>query len=273
VVIWLGVVVLFFALSRSTLEYYALPAFPAAAVLVGAAWVSGRDIGRWLAVGLIGCVAAGAWMIWAGGRLTPEQALAGLAELNVYYRILQHQNAAFPYESARPFGILLQWLGAVIIVGWSAAALCWWRRWRRASFACLVAVGVGIASLIVALLAVVEPHHSVRAVAAALASRLGHDDVVVHEGPLEYSAALPLYTGRRIVIVNGGRGDLDFASRTTEARGYFLDRDGFAGLWAAPRRVFLVTQRSHEQSVIRTLPSAVSLGRFGSRWLYSNRRD
>jgi len=267
-------VVGFFAFSRSTLEYYALPAFPALAVLVGGAWASGRDIGRWLGAGLVGSAAVGAWAIWLSARLTPAQALDGLAELNVYYRILRDQGVAFPFESAEPFGRLLGWLGVTLIAGWALAALFWARGWRRAAFGAVAGVGVVIAVLIVQLLHVVEPHHSARPVARAIVERTQPGDVIAHEGSLEYSAALPFYTGRRIVVVNGARGDLDFASRRPEARGYFLDGPGLSQLWDGPGRVFLVTQRPPERSVVSGLPPrAVRLiGRFGSRWLYSNER-
>src|SRR6266403_1514431 len=128
-VIWLGAIVGLFALSRFKHEYYALPAFPALAVLVGAAWTSGRDIGRWLAIGLVGCGAVGLWALWAGAGLTPAQALGGLAELNAYYRILRDQGVPFPFASPRPFGALLQALGLVLLVGWGFATLCWLRGW------------------------------------------------------------------------------------------------------------------------------------------------
>ena len=273
-VIWALVVVGFFAFSRSTLEYYALPAFPALAVLVGGAWASGRDIGRWLGAGLVGSAAVGAWAIWLSARLTPAQALDGLAELNVYYRILRDQGVAFPFESAEPFARLLGWLGATLIVGWALAALCWARGWRRAAFGAVAGVGVAIAVLIVQLLHVVEPHHSARPVARAIVERTQPGDVIAHEGPLEYSAALPFYTGRRIVVVNGARGDLDFASRRPEARGYFLDGPGLSQLWDRPGRVFLVTQLPPGRSVVSGLPPGAvrPIGRFGSRWLYSNER-
>ncbi len=272
-VIWALIVVGFFALSRSRLEYYALPAFPALAVLVGGAWASGRDVGRWLGVGLAGCAVVGAWALWAGATLTPDQALRGLAELNVYYRILRDQGLGFPFESARPFGALLQALGVTLIAGWALAALCWLRGWRRASFAALVGVGVVIGALIVQLLQLVEPHHSARAVSSEIVARARPGDVIAHEGSLEYSAALPFYTARRIVVVNGARGDLEFASRLPDARGYFLDTPGFLQLWRGGARVFLVTQRPGERSVVAGLPSdsVHLLGRFGSRWLYSNR--
>jgi len=134
-------------------------------------------------------------------------------------------------------------------------------------------VGAAIAGLIVAVLYVIEPHHSAKAVSAAITARAGAQDVIAHEGSLEYSAALPFYTGRRIVVVDGARGDLDIASRLPEARGYFVDRAALAALWSAPRRVFLVTQRPAARTVAGTMPSPVLIGEFGSRILYSNQKD
>lgn len=273
-VIWVLTVIAFFALSRSKLEYYALPAFPAIALLAGAAWASGRDVGRWLWIGLAGVGTVGALAIWAGAHLTPEQALRGLAELNVYYRILLAQGGPFPFASAQPVGGLLQALGVVLIAGWGLAALAWARRWRRAAFAALAGLAVVIGALIVQLLSFVEPHHSTRAVAADVVDRAGADDVLVHEGSLEYSAALPFYTGRRVVVLNGARGDLELASRRPEAREWFLDTTTFGRLWAGERRVFLVTRDSGQRSALRALPPGTvhQLAHFGGRALYSNQR-
>src|SRR5256712_6607944 len=77
IVIWLLVVVGLFALSRFKHEYYALPAFPALAVLVGGAGAGGAGFGRWLLVGLIGGEAVRPRGLWVRGRLTPQQALPG----------------------------------------------------------------------------------------------------------------------------------------------------------------------------------------------------
>ena len=273
IVIWLVAIVGLFAASRFKHEYYALPAFPALAVLVGAAWAGGRDIGRWLVIGLIGCGAVGSWALWTGAALTPGQALTGLAELNAYYRILRDQGAAFPFPSARPFGELLQWLGIVLIAGWGLATLCWFRAWRRGAFVALVGVAGLITVLIFRLLDVVEPNHSVKETAQALVAQAGPADVLVVEGTLEYSPALPFYTGRQFSMVNGALNYFSIAASLPEADGLFLSTEEFIRLWEGPRRVFLVVRRPRGQSIVAALPAARvhELGRYGSRWLYSNR--
>jgi len=280
IVIWALVVFVFFSLARSKLEYYSLPAFPAMAILVGGAWAGGRDIGRWLWVGLVGCSAVGIWMVWQGAVLTSGQALAGLAEMNVYYRILHEQGLPFPFPSPRPFGLLLQGLGLVLLIGWGFAVFCWMRRWPRASFGTLLATAGVIAILILQLFREIEPHHSAKAVSYAVKANASSADLIVHEGSLEYSAAIPFYTGRRVVVVNGKQGELGervavwlAGARGREAEGWYIGTRELAQLWQSPKRIFFVTQRPWTRSILATLPSTHvnKIGRYGSRWLYSNR--
>ena len=270
--LWLLAVTGLFALSRFKHEYYALPAFPALAVLAGAAWASGRDIGRWLVIGLLGCGAVGLWALWAGAWLSAAQVLNGLAELNAYYRILRDQKIPLPFEP-RPFGVLLQGLGLALLAGWGLAALCWARGWRRSAFASLVGLSAVITVLIFRLLDVVEPHHSVKAVAQAINAQATPADVLVLEGSLAYSGALPFYTGRPVLLVNGAVDYFSISATLPEARGVFIDTGDLLRLWTGPRRVFLVTPRAPGQSVVAALSSVRvhELGRYGARRLYSNR--
>jgi dolichyl-phosphate-mannose-protein mannosyltransferase len=273
VVGWALVIVGFFMLSRFKHEYYGLPAFPALAVLVGAAWAGGRDIGRWLWIGCAGCGLGGLWALWAGARLTPAQAMHGLAELNVYYRILRDQGYPFPFESPRPFGVLLQGLGLTLLVGWGLATLCWTRGGHRSAFVALVTMAALISALILQLLNIVEPHHSVKDLSRTISTQAGPTDAIVVEGSLEYSPGLPFYTARRVLLVNGAVGYFSFASKLPEANGVFIDTAELIRLWQGPRRVFLVVRRPRGQSVVAALPSANvrELGQYGSRWLYANR--
>ena len=57
-----------------------------------------------------------------------------------------------------------------------------------------------------------------------------------------------------------------------EAEGVFVDTQELIRLWTSSRRVFLVVRRPRGQSVVAALPPArvYELGRYGSRWLYSN---
>jgi 4-amino-4-deoxy-L-arabinose transferase-like glycosyltransferase len=271
-VIWAVVVFGFFMLSRSKLEYYALPAFPALALLAGSAWATGRNIGRWLWIGLAGCAAVGLMALRIGSGLTPDQALNGLAELIVYYRILRDQGLPFPFPSALPFGLALQGLGLALLVGWGHATVFWVKQWRQASFWALVGTAGIIGGLVINLLHVVEPHHSAKAVSQAITARGGSDELIVHEGSLEYSAALPFYTGRRVAVLDGAKGDLDYASRLPEGEGWFVDATQFEKLWQGPDKILIVTQLPWERSALASLPpqSVRWVGQYGSRRLYAN---
>ena len=272
IVLWLVLVVGVFALSRFKHEYYALPAFPALAVLVGAAWAGGRDIGRWLALGLIGCAAVGLAALWIGAGPTAGQVLDGLAELNAYYRILRDQKVPLPFEP-REFGVLLQGLGWVLLVGWGLATVCWARGWRPTAFASLVGVAGTITLLIFRLLDVVEPHHSVKEVAQVINAQAAPADVLVLEGSLSYGGALPFYTRRRLLLVNGAVDYFSITARLPEARGVFIDTGEMQKLWEGPRRVFLVAHRPFDRGLIAALPSASvhDLGGHGGSHLFSNR--
>ena len=108
--------------------------------------------------------------------------------------------------------------------------------------------------------------------AISSAARAADADLIVYAGSLEYSPALPFYTGRRVLLVNGDVGYFSFASKLPEAYGVFIDTKELIRLWAEPRRVFLVVRLPRGQSVVAALPPANvhELGRYGSRWLYSN---
>jgi len=272
VVLWLLVVVGLFALSRFKHEYYALPAQPALAVLVGGAWASGRDIGRWLVVGLLGCSAVGVGALLAAGGLTAGQVLDGLANLNAYYRILRDQQMPLPFDP-EPFGVLLKVLGLILLLGWGLATSCWARGWRRGAFGVLVGVSGTITLLIFSLLDVVEPHHSVKDVARAFNSTAAPADVLVLEGSLSYSGALPFYTGRRALLVNGAVDYFAIPARLPESRGVFVDSADLTRLWEGPRRVFLITPRPPGHGIVAELPagSVRELGHYGGRRLYANR--
>jgi hypothetical protein len=118
-------------------------------------------------------------------------------------------------------------------------------------------------------------YRSVKPLVPLFAQRLGPEDLLLHEGPLENSAGLTFYTGRQVYVVDGRRGDLHFGSRFPEAHGLFWDGEELSRRWREPRRLFLVTDRPVEQSALRLIPSQERylIGHEGRRWLFANRPE
>jgi 4-amino-4-deoxy-L-arabinose transferase-like glycosyltransferase len=277
--VWALGIMVFFSLSSSKLEHYSLPAIPALSLMVGGRWAealspSGPTTGlKWsLGVGAVLCLLVGLSLVLLSHGLTPEAAFAALAELNVYYRILQEQGLEFPF-SAEPFIPLLRWLGLILVVGSPLAYLLFRSKRFWDSFTVFVGISAGIAILVFRLELLVESHHSSKAVAHVLLAQLKPGDVIVHEGSLEYSGGLPFYLGHRVRVLNGKRGDLDFGSRDEETKGLFLDGAEFSRLWDSGQVVFLVTRSGLRKSVVQGLPPerGILVGEFGSRSLYSNK--
>lgn len=285
--LWALAVLGFFSLSSSKLEHYYLPAVPALSLMIGGMWAGASGLTqRWsigsrpfrgfkwcLGLGALVCFLEGLGLLLFSGRLTPQLLLTGLAELNVYYRILKEQGASFPFQSVSPFVTLLQGLGAMLVVGLPLSFVLFQMRFPKMSFGALLVGSAGIFLLVSRLDLLVEPHHSSYGLAQALLSNAGPSDTIVHAGSLEYSGGLPFYTGRQIYVLNGTHGSLDFGSRFRDSAYLFLDEEQFARLWNGKRRVFLVSRGHGKESGLDRLASQriFFVGQYGSRWLYANR--
>lgn len=277
--LWALTIIGFFSLSSSKLEHYFLPAIPPLSLMVGAVWSEAFTAPKplpglkWsLVAAAAGCSAVGIFLIIMSQKLTPQAVFTGLAEFNVYYRILKGQGGAFPFPSVSPFVPLVKGLGAILLIGLPLSLLFFCLRRPRTSFVMVLGVAGVIAALVFRLLLIVEPHHSARSVALALKAQAHSGEPIVHEGSLEYSGSLPFYTERQIYVLNGKRGDLDFGSRYPEARELFLGDGEFKRLWNGHQRVFLVSRREEADSILQGLATdnVHFLGRYGSRSLYSN---
>lgn len=184
--------------------------------MVGGRWgealepsANSLGLSRWLGVSAVGGTVVGLGSMIGSGTLTLELVHAGLAELDVYYRILRDQGLPFPFPSAEPFAALLFWLGLALSLGLPGAFALFFLRRLRASFATLVGLSGTIAGLVFQLLLVVEPHRSSKALAQAVSALVKERDLLAHEGSLAYSAGLPFYYllgqyGSRRVYSNRG---------------------------------------------------------------------
>ncbi|HEX9445683.1 MAG TPA: glycosyltransferase family 39 protein [Candidatus Binatia bacterium] len=273
--LWAFVMLLFFSLSSSKLEHYSLPALPALALMTGG-WWAGRlesppSSSRWWrypAIALIALSLSGlAWIQW-GGSLPASR----LLNIMGYYRAIEAQS----YDMPPLVKTLAPWIARIVlaaVIGVSAAALLLSLEKVRAGFYAFVAAGAVIFVLLFRLVLLSEPYHSAKPIAEAVMARAGPGDLILHEDPLEYSGGLAYYTGKRVYIVDGRRGSLEFGARYPEAEEIFLDRRDLKKLWEGGRKLFLVTRLPPERSALGLLPGkeVFLLGQFGARRLYTNR--
>jgi hypothetical protein len=295
---WFLLVVGLIAVSSFKLEYYALPAFPAAALLVGALLGSAGnrrqgaatpaqqpdsdptcDAGvallrrcSWLAfLGGILFVGGVAWG-WRAGHFTSRNIIRTLSYWATNYRVLLEQGLPLPPLSLGYFKAVLLGGGLLWVTGYGAA-LYGLRisRPERATAAVLV-VGFGLAVLAGGVLREVGPHHSLKPVAEQLGKILQPGDVLVHERGLERGGGLLFYTRRKALVLNGLRGDLEFGSKLPGYQQAFIDTPKFLELWAGARRVFLVTDLPPARSAISHAHGSEPrvIARTGTRWLYVN---
>ncbi len=278
--LWALTVIGFFSLSSSKLEHYFLPAIVPLSLMAGKLWAdefssSGESTTlKWsLGIAALICPLLGGGLLFLALRLTPDDVLMGLAQVDVYYRILWTHGYGFPFDSVSSFVRLVRLLGGIFIVGFPLAFALFYFRLPRASFATFLGVAGLVGLLVFRLVLLLEPFQSAKSAAHALSARLKPEDKIVVEGDLSYAGGIPFYTERQVYVLNGRQGDLEFGSYYPEAEHLFLDDATFARLWEGGQQVFFVTRFPVQQSFVRYLPKAGTflVGRYGSYGLYSNR--
>ena len=277
--LWGGVVLAFFTISPFKLPHYALPAFPALALLVGKLWddvlggAPGAPSFRTLLVPPL-AVLAGltvVWLLaWRGEVSLPSGALS-LADVPA--RNLDARGGSVPFA---PFGGLQPLFGSLALVfgaGTLGLLVAVWRGLPRFGLGVLLATILAFLPVSVEGLNLFSESRSVRPMAEALSLKAGPQDLVVHEGALENSGALLVYLRRPLRIVDGLQSSLAFGATFPEAREVFWDRAELRARWNGPERMLLLSVVKPGKSVVREFPPErvhlVTQG--GGRWLYSNR--
>jgi len=271
--LWAFALALVFTLSAFKLPHYGLPAYPAIAILAARWWSrrDGRD--RRPALWHLAMFASLAAFLGAAA-LTDGRAFMDtiFSATDVYSRkeAVATQIAPLPAWSAlRP---LVGRTALVFALG--AAALAAAAVWRAGRLA-VVAVAVTMLAVVPSVgqaLALVSTARAVSGMAAEIRLGWRPDLVLVHEGPLENSGALELYSGVRPVLVEGRRSVLGIGSTFPEAGETFWAADRLTREWVSSRPILLVTTREPERSVVARMPRGrvhLLASRQG-RWLWSN---
>ncbi len=225
-VFWPLVILVFFTLSSSRIEYYSLPAFPPLALVLG--W----RLNRYLAT---------------GGR-APIFALLGIGLLGLGLLFLLPHLESIMVGNRREFGGMfalilplarpVTWLvPGLALGGVLAGALAR----RRLVVACYGALALVLAFFTFKTLLVLSPHLSDMQPGRAVQRQAGPQDLLIMEKieEFEYGASLAFYAGRPILMVQRD-GMPQFPYPVPPDRNYLISPDRLRQLWQGPRRVFLL---------------------------------
>lgn len=257
------------ALSPFRLPHYGLPAYPALALLAARRWL--RPPHRTLlAIHAVAfaAIALGCAVMWRSDGGAFAGTVMGAADVATRKGALAGEAAALPsWDSIRPLFGATALVFAAGAMATAIAATGAGKRWG------ILAVSVTMLALLPAVatgLGLVAQSRAVRDLAVDLAPRVRPEDVIVHEGPLENSGALEWYLGHRPVILDGRRSVLGFGGTRPEAQAILWDEARFAAEWRGARRVWVITGRMPERSIVGRMPGATAAMVSRGRWLYVN---
>jgi 4-amino-4-deoxy-L-arabinose transferase-like glycosyltransferase len=272
--LWATGVFVVFAMMPFKLPHYALPAYPAIALLAARGWQDRREGARGLigAHALLLALAGGACLVAAA---SDGKAFAHLvfSATDVYTRkeaVRGEVGPVPPWPALR----LVMWRGGLVCSLTSAAlVLALIGRRARLGLAAVTAGMLSLMPLVEGARDLMASQRTVAAMARDLDRRMGPRDVLVHEGPIENSGALEFYSGHRPALLDGHQSVLGFGATFPDAQGLFWDAEQFRREWLhGGRRVLLVSPRSPAKSVIASLPPerVRVLRHDNGRWLYDN---
>ncbi|PWU24735.1 MAG: hypothetical protein C5B48_04875 [Candidatus Rokuibacteriota bacterium] len=259
-----------FALVPFKLPHYALPAYPAIALLAARTWQAGA---RGLIVvhlmlfaliaGLLGLAAASDGRAFLG---------AVLSATDVYTRKEAAVGLAAPFPPWSALAPVVTTCALVFAAGSAALLAVLIARAHRLAPWVVLATMVAAMPAVTTTMSAVAKSRAVRGLALEIRRELGPDDLLVHEGPIENAGALEFYSGRRPILLEATRSVLGFGATFADTREVFWDAERFHREWCTGRRILLVTARAPEQSIAARLPAqslrlrAIQNG----RWLYDS---
>jgi 4-amino-4-deoxy-L-arabinose transferase-like glycosyltransferase len=280
--IWAAFVMVFFSFSTRQ-EYYALPALPPIALMIGgwlgreeksSARAPGRIAGRRIAIVLflLGAMVAilAAYLAIRGRPLAPGSDISILLTQNPgdYALSLGH----FLDLSTRAMGAfrLPLILTAVALAAGTFANMIL-RSINLIRIGNYALAAMMVVFLIAAHMALVtfSPVLSSKTLADAIGPRLQGGDIVEINGEYEAGSTLGFYLRRQIRILNGRSSNLWYGSFFNDAPQIFDDDASFRRLWSGPQRIFLWTP----QDQVPGLPGpAYTIAQSGGKEILSNQR-
>ncbi|MDO5563526.1 MAG: glycosyltransferase family 39 protein [Synergistaceae bacterium] len=225
--LWFGVILLFFSLSSSKLIPYIVPCIPPLAILMGADIARMVDNERWHG-------GAVAWMF--GIALVFSAALIGYAFIG----------KELPMEQTLP--IALKVSGGLLF---GPLAAMWFSAPRRNNFSVAV-VALCLSSLLFifglqGIYKIMGETRSMKAVSEVIIKEQQPDETIAAYG--EILQGIPFYTKQRVLLVDE-KGELDFGSKHEEGKGWFPTSTDFLPEWKdGSRPLILVIEKERIKSL------------------------
>jgi len=282
--IWAAVILLFFSFSTRQ-EYYAVPALPAIALLIGG-WLqqeedsahdsSLRRAGRIGSIALVvlgTIVFAAAVFLLAQSKSTPAD--SDLADLlkknpNEYALAFGHIFDLTP----RALGLFRVPLATFAIALFAGSILNLLYRRRNLAAAANWVLAIMMVFVLFAVhqgLVMFSPILSSKKLADAIEQEFRPGDVIVSYGTYEDASTINFYARQPIHVVNTRtEGDMYYGSLYPDSPAIFEDDASLAKLWAGPRRVFLWVEEDRIPPYVRQSGS-YQLARSGGKLVLMNR--
>ena len=282
--VWAAVIFAFFSIeSGSRMEYYSFGAWPALALLLGAAIARAERTDsaslRWIARGLaaLGIViaAAGAYVLRRSSQLSAKGDFA--KDVRTHGEEFYQSSMAHILDlTPKAVGDLrMPILIATISVG-GAFLLSWALRERKRHALSTFTLAAGMVGFFLAANTAYHeftPALSSRALAVEINKTLQPGDQVALYGDIRVAPGVAFYSQTRVLLYNATGSNLEFGSHYPDApKTFFTDQD-FAVLWQGTRRVLLVVPADKNDEALSKLPKDATwiLAAAGGKTVYVNR--
>jgi hypothetical protein len=280
--IWAAFIMVFFSFSTRQ-EYYALPALPPIALMIGgwldreeksSARAPGRIAGRRIAVvlfllGALGSILA-AYLAIRGRPLAPGTDISAVLTQNPGdYALSLGHFLDLSTQAMGAFRLPLVLTAVALAAGTFANMIL--RSINLIRVGNLALAGMMVVFLIAAHMALVtfSPALSSKTLADAIGPLLQAGDIVEINGEYEAGSTLGFYLRRQVRILNGRSSNLWYGSFFGDAPQIFDDDASFRRLWSGPGRIFLWTP----QDQVPSLPGAAYvIAQSGGKEIVSNQR-
>ena len=283
--LWAGIILLFFNIS-SNQEYYTLPAYPALAILLGAAFAEaeGRVKAKKYLLWVNGILAAIAVVFAAvlGALVWNARHVQATGDLSSFLSQVSSDDKRYTLALGHLFDLTPQVLaelrgpaiGAALVLGIGFLLAFWFRKRRqhgRAMTAMVLTMGL---FFICANRAQIQfdPVLSSRVMAEEIVQRWEPKAKIVVNGNYETASSLRFYIDQQILLLNGRTLVMEFGSRYPDAPPIFLNYEDVRRLWRGSDRIFLFTENPKKEALLKNLAMPVFLvADKGGKSLFTNK--